>query len=145
MFKPHGAPHLWHNRIFQLATDLGMPGGTTPEEIVMFVILMAKAKGELDRVAPLVRASVSVSRLVHDHTIVPIELWPLVCELCPDVAHMLGLLDCAGEPGLNTAVQGYSDEVSHRVGSSYSSTRILMTPRIRPHLRPARSNCHQIL
>ena len=144
-FKPHSAPHLWEDRISQLAAELGMPRGTTQEEIVTFVIQVAKAKGELDRVAPLIRALAGASRLVHGHAVVPTDLRPLDRELHPDAARMLGFLDCAGEHGLNTAVQGHADEVSRRVCSSYSSTRILIVPRIRPHLRPARSNCDHIL
>jgi hypothetical protein len=122
-----------------------MPSGTTPEEIVTFVLHVAKAKNELDQVMPLVRALAGASRLVHGQTVVPVELRPLVAQLYPDAARMLGFPEYIGigEVGLNTAVQGHSDEVSSHACSSYSPTRMLMVPSIRSHLRPARINNHQ--
>ena len=122
-----------------------MPSGTTPEEIVTFVLQVAKEKNELNQVMPLVRALAGASRLVHGETIVPVELRPLVAMLYPDAARMLGFPEYIGVAGLNTAVQSHSDEVSRHVCSSYSFTRMLMVPRIRSHLRPARGNSHQIL
>ena len=63
----------------------------------------------------------------------------------PDAACMLGFAEYIEGGSLNTAVQGHSDEVSRHVCSPYSSTRMLMVPRIRSHLRPAMINSHQIL
>ena len=111
----------------------------------MFVIQVATMKNELDKVAPLVRALAGAARLLEGRVVVPNELRPLVAKLYPGVARMLGFLECAGEAGLNTALQGHCDEVSRHVCSSYSSTRMLMAPCIRSHLRPARGDSHQIL
>ena len=122
-----------------------MPSGTTPEEIVTFVIHIAKAKNELDKVVPLVRALAGASTSVHGQTVVPVELRPLVATLYPDAARMLGFPEYIGATGLNTAVQNRPDEVSRHECSSYSSTRMLIAPRIRSHLRPTRGNNHQIL
>ena len=110
----------------------------------MFVIHVAAMKNELHQVVPLVGALAGASRLVHSHTVVPMGLRPLVATMYPDVARMLGFPEYIREASLNT-VQGQSDEVSLHVCSSYLSTRMLMVPRIRPHLRPARANSHQIL
>ena len=122
-----------------------MPRGTTAEHIIMFVIHVAAMKNELHQVVPLVGALAGASRLVHSHTVVPMGLRPLVATMYPDVARMLGFPEYIREASLNTVVQGQSDEVSLHVCSSYLSTRMLMVPRIRPHLRPARANSHQIL
>ena len=124
-----------------------MPSGTTPEEIVTFVLHVAKTKNELDRVMPLVRALSGASKLVHGQTVVPVELRPLVAKMYPDAARMLGFPEYIGigEVDLNTPVQGYSDEVSRHVCSSYSPPRTLMVPRIRSHLRPVRINNHRVL
>jgi hypothetical protein len=119
--------------------------GTTAAEIVTFVIHVAKAKNELDKVVPLVRTLAGASKLVHGETVVPVELRPLVATLYPDAARMLGFPEYIGVAGLNTAVQNHPDEVSRYVCSSYSSTRMLMLPRIRSHLRQTRGNSHQIL
>ena len=86
------------------------------------MIHVAKAKNELDIVAPLVRALAGASRLVHGHTVVPVELRPLVAMLYPDAAYMMGFPEYIEEAGLNTAVQNSSDEVSRHECSSYSST-----------------------
>ena len=110
----------------------------------MFVVHVAKAKNELDKVA-LIRALAGASRLLHGQTVVPVELRPLVRTLYPDAARMLGFSEYIGRASLNTAVQGHSDEVSCHVCSFYSSSRMLMVPRIRSHLRPATINSHQIL
>ena len=99
-----------------------MPNGTTPEEIVTFVIHVAKAKNELDIVAPLVMALTGASRLVHDHTVVPVELRSLIATLYPDAAYMMGFPEYIGEADLNTVVQNSSDEVSRHECPSYSST-----------------------
>ena len=117
-FKPRGAPHLWHAKISQLAADLGMPSSTTPEDIVTFVIHVAAAKNELDRVAPLVRALAGAARLLEGRDVVPNEMRPLVANLYPGVARILGFLECAGKADLNTAQQGLCDEVSRHVCSS---------------------------
>ena len=124
-----------------------MPSGTTPEEIVTFVLHVAKSKNELDQALPLVRALAGASRLVHGETVVPVELRPLVATLYPDAARMLGFPEYIGigEVNLNTPVQGLSNEVSRYVCSSYSPLRTLMVHRIRSHLRPARINDHRIL
>ena len=121
-FKPRGAPHLWHAKISQLAADLGMPSNTTPEEIITFVIQVAKMKNEVNQVAPLVRALAGAARLLEGRD-VPSEMRPLVAKLYPGVARWLGFLECAGGADLNTAQQGHCDEVSCHVCSSYSSTR----------------------
>ena len=120
-FKPRGAPHLWHAKISQLAADLGMPSGSTPEDIVTFVIHVAAAKNELDRVAPLVRALAGAARLLEGRDVVPNEMRPIVAKLYPEVARWLGFLECAGGADLNTAQQGHCDEVSRHVCSSDSS------------------------
>jgi hypothetical protein len=122
-----------------------MPSGSTGEDIVTFVVHVAKAKNEVDKVAPLIRTLAGASRLVHGQTVVPVELRPLVAQLYPDAARMLGFPEYIGGASLNTAVQSHSDEVSRHVCSSYSSARMLMVPRIRSRLRPARINNHQIL
>src|SRR5260221_132757 len=125
-----------------------MPSGTTGQDLITFVIHVATAKKELDKVAPLVRALAGAARLLEGRDVVPKELQPLVVKLYPGVARMLGFLDCTGEagpgPGLNTTLQGHCDNVSRHVSSSYSPTRMLMVPRIRSHLRPARSDSYQI-
>ena len=72
----------------------------------------------------------------------------LIAKLYPGIARRLGFVECAGEADLNTNTaqpQGYCDEASRHVCSSYSPMRMLMGPRIRSHLRPARSDTHQIL
>ena len=129
-FKPRGEPHLWDARIAQLAANLGMPSGTTPGEVVTFVLHVAKAKNELNQVMPLVRALAGASRRVHGQSVVPVELRPLAAQLYPDAARMLGFPEYIGirEVDLNTAVQGHSVEVSHHVCSSYSPMRMLMVP-----------------
>jgi hypothetical protein len=66
-----------------------MPSGTTGKDIITFVIHVAAMKNELDQVAPLVTALAGASRLVHGHTVVPMELRPLAATLYPDVARML--------------------------------------------------------
>ena len=144
-FKPHGAPHLYDARIAQLAAELGMPSQSTGEDIVTFVVHVARVKNELDKVAPLIRALAGASRLVHGETVVPVESRPLVATLYPDAARMLGSPEYIGGASLNTAVLSHSDEVSRHVCSSYSSAQMLMVTRIRSHLRPATINNHQIL
>jgi len=146
-FRPRGAPHLWHAKVSQLAADLGMPRETTGEEIITFVIQVAKVKNELDQVAPLVRALAGAARLLEGRDVVPHKMRPLVAKLYPGVARRLGFLECAGDADsdLNTAQRGHCDQVSRHVCSSDSPIRMLMGPRIRSHLRPARSDTHQIL
>jgi len=119
-----------------------MPSGTTGSEIITFVIQVAKVKNELDQVAPLVRALAGASRLLEGRDDVPNEMRPLVAKFYPGVARWLGFLECTGEADLYTAQQGLCDEVSCHVRSSYSSTRMLMGPRIRSHLR---RDSHRIL
>jgi len=99
-----------------------MPNGTTGEEIITFVIQVAKVKNELYQVAPLVRALAGAARLLEGRDVVPNEMRPLVVKLYPGVARWLGFLECAGEAYLNTAQQGLCDEVSCHVCSSCSST-----------------------
>ena len=118
-----------------------MPSNTTSSEIITFVIQVAKVKNELDQVAPLVRALAGAARLLEGRD-VPSEMRPLIAKLYPGVARWLGFLECAGEADLNTAQQSHCDEVSCHVCSSYSSTRMLMGPRIRSHLR---RDSHRIL
>ena len=89
-----------------------MPSGTTGRDVITFVIHVAAMKNELHQVAPLVRALAGASRLVHGHTILPMEPRPLTATMYPDVAPMLEFPEYIEEPGLNTAVQGQSDKVS---------------------------------
>ena len=125
-FPPPDAPHLWHERIAQLAADLGMPSGTTGKDVIMFVIKVAAMKNELDRVAPLVKAIGTAASVLEGRIIVPSEIKSAFINLYPSAARAYGLgLETtrnAVAVDLNTA--GYYAEVSHHVCQSYSSTRI---------------------
>jgi hypothetical protein len=125
-FPPRVAPYLWEDRVSQLAADLGLPKETTGSNIITFVIHVAKVRNELDQVAPLVRALAGAARLVEGRDVVPEDLRPLVANLYPGVARMLGFLGPAGGSS-NTERQHFGD-VSRHMYSSYSSTRMLMVP-----------------
>ena len=146
-YPPRDAPHLWHVKVSQLAADLGMPSGASGQDIIMFVIHVATMKNEADQVAPLVRALRGAARLLEGRDVVPKELQPLVAELYPGVARMLGFLDCAGKAGLNTAAAlqvDHCDDVSCPVVLIQFVHANAHVPRIRSHLRPASSDRHQI-
>ena len=126
-----------------------MPSGATRQDVITFVIHVATAKNELDKVAPLVRALAGAARIREGRIVVPSELRALAIELYPGVARMLGFMERADsdseEASLNTAPEGHCDEVSCRVCLSYSSTQMLIASRIRSHLSPARGDSNQIL
>lgn len=126
-----------------------MPSGSTRQDLITFVIHVATAKNELDKVAPLVRALAGAARIREGRVVVPSELQTLAIKLYPGVARMLGFMHMeradSEEASLNTAPEGHCDEVSCRVCSSYSSTRMLIASRIRSHLSPARGASQQIL
>jgi len=117
-FPPPDAPHLWHERIAQLAAHIGMPSGATGTDIITFVVQVAAMKNDLDRVAPLVKAIAMAARVLEGRVDVPSELRSMFADLYPSAARAYGLQ--TGD--LNTAQTGYCAEVSHHVCPSYSST-----------------------
>jgi hypothetical protein len=125
-FPPREAPYLWKDKVSQLAADLGLPKGSTGSEVITFVINVAKVRNELDQVAPLVRALAGAARLVEGRDVVPDDLRPIVANLYPGVARMLGFLGPAWGSS-NPALQNFGD-VSCHMYSSYSSTRMLIVP-----------------
>jgi hypothetical protein len=82
-FLPPDAPHLWHERIAQLAANLGAPRGATGKLIIMFVIKVAAMENELDRVSPLVKAIGTAASVLEGRAIVPSEISPFspICTL----------------------------------------------------------------
>ena len=128
-FPPPDAPHVWHERIAQLAANLGMPSGVTGQDIIMFVIQVANMKNDLDRVATLVKAIGTAASVLEGRIIVPSEIKAAFINLYPSAARAYGLgLETTSEAvavDLNTAAQAtYYAEVSYHVCQSYSSTRI---------------------
>ena len=123
-FPPPDAPHLWHERITQLAACLGMPSGTTGKEIITFVIEVAAMKNDLDRVVPLIKAIATAARVLEGGVNVPSELRSKFADLYPSAARAYGWKTTreAGAGDLNTAQTGHCAEVSHYVCPSYSST-----------------------
>ena len=55
-FPPSETPHLWQSNISKLATQIGMPEGSTGRDIVMFIMHVATEKNERARVSELVRS-----------------------------------------------------------------------------------------
>jgi hypothetical protein len=128
-FPPPDAPHLWHERIAQLAANLGMPSGVTGQDIIMFVIQVANMKNDLDRVATLVKAIGTAASVLEGRIIVPSEIKVAFINWYPSAARAYGLgLETASEAfavDLNTATHAtYYAEVSYHVCQSYSSTLI---------------------
>jgi hypothetical protein len=123
-FPPPDAPHLWYERIAQLAADLGLPSGATGQQIITFVIQVATMKNDLDRVAPLVRAIATAAYVLEGRVVVPSELQSRFADLYPGVARVYGLKTTSEVEDLNTAQMGHCDEVSYHVCPSYSSTRM---------------------
>ena len=122
-FPPPDAPHLWHERIAQLAAVLGMPSGATGSEIIIFVIQVAAMKNDLDRVAPLVKAIGTAASVLEGRVVVPSELQSIFADLYPSAARAYGLKTTREAVDLNTTQTGHCAEVSHHVCPSYSSTR----------------------
>jgi len=132
-FPPPDAPHLWHERIAQLAVDLGMPSRATGKDLITFVVQVAAMKNELDRVVPLVNAIATAARVLEGRVVVPSELQSIFADLYPSAARAYGL-KTKEVVGLNTAQMGHCAEVSHtcaRPIRPYAETSI------RSHLRPA--------
>ena len=122
-FPPPDAPHLWLERISQLAADLGLASSTTGKDIITFVIQVAKMKNDLDTVAPLVRAIAIAARVLEGRINVPSEVLSFFASLYPCAARVYGLKTTREVmDDLNTAQTGYCDEVSHHVCPSYSSS-----------------------
>jgi hypothetical protein len=123
-FPPPDAPHLWYERITQLAAELGMPSGSTGQNIITFVIQVATVKNDIARVAPLVRAIATAACVLEGRVVVPSELQSIFADFYPSAARAYGVKTTKELVGLNTVQAAHCDEVSHHVCPSYSSTRI---------------------
>lgn len=69
-FPPSDTPHLWHSNVSKLATQLGMPAGSTGRDIVTFIMRVAAAKNELARVSELIRSMACTAKAVERQAIV---------------------------------------------------------------------------
>lgn len=69
-FPPSEEPHLWYTNISRLATQIGMPVGSTGRDIVAFVIHVATAKNELGRVSEIVRSMACTAKAVERQAVV---------------------------------------------------------------------------
>ncbi|KAH9055501.1 hypothetical protein EDB87DRAFT_1688140 [Lactarius vividus] len=69
-FPPSEAPHLWYPNVSKLATQLGMPVGSTGKDVVTFIIQVAAAKNELDRVSGLIKSMVCITKAIERQAIV---------------------------------------------------------------------------
>jgi len=121
-FPPRDAPYLSGAKVPQLAADLGMPSGTTGQDIIASVIHGAIAKNELDKVTPLIRAPAGAARILEGRIVVPSEVQLLVIKLYPGVARALGFMERAEEAGLS---RHYDDVSRHVCPSDSSSAREL--------------------
>ncbi|KAI9454740.1 hypothetical protein BJY52DRAFT_704761 [Lactarius psammicola] len=69
-FPPSEAPHLWYSNVSKLAAQIGMPVGSTGRDIVAFIMHVAAAKNELDRVSELVRSMAGTAKAVERQAVV---------------------------------------------------------------------------
>ncbi|KAI9434253.1 hypothetical protein H4582DRAFT_2081306 [Lactarius indigo] len=69
-FPPCEAPDLWYPNVSKLASQLGMPVGSTGRDIVNFIMNVAAAKNELDRVSGLIKSMVGISKAIERQAIV---------------------------------------------------------------------------
>lgn len=69
-FPPSEAPHLWYPNVSKLVTQLGMPVGSTGRDIVNFIMHVAAAKNELDRVSGLIKSMVCITKAIERQAIV---------------------------------------------------------------------------
>ena len=80
-FPPPDPPHLWHERIAQLAADLGMSSETAGKDIMTFAVQVTPMKNELDQVVPLVNAIATAARVLESRVDVPGELLSIFADL----------------------------------------------------------------
>jgi hypothetical protein len=111
-FPPPDAPHLWYERIAQLAANLGMPSGATGKDLIMFVIQVAAMKNDLGRVAPLVKAIATAACVLEGRVVVPSEVQSIFADFYPSAARAYGVKTTRELVNLNTLQAGHCDEVS---------------------------------
>jgi len=69
-FPPSDAPHLWHSNVSKLASQLGMPVGSTGGDIVAFVMHVAERKNELGRVSELIKSMACTAKAIERQAVV---------------------------------------------------------------------------
>ncbi|KAI0247044.1 hypothetical protein BJV78DRAFT_82448 [Lactifluus subvellereus] len=85
-FPPTETPHLWYSKISQLAAQIGMPRGSTGRDIIAFVLRVAKARNEFEKVAQLVRSLVAAAKAAERQAIMSsmlVSLAPRVRSATP--------------------------------------------------------------
>ncbi|KAH9954340.1 hypothetical protein BC827DRAFT_1379522 [Russula dissimulans] len=112
-------PHLWTHRVTQLAAELGMPPESTGRDIVLFVMHIATVKGELDKVAPLIKAFSAAAIALEGRVVGLNKLLPVVLALYPGVM-----------PLPTTAQKRPHDEIS---SESESAPRSEVQSSLSPH------------
>ena len=136
---PIEAPHLWFSNISKLATQMGMPVGSTGRDIVMFVMHVASAKNELARVSELIRSITCTAKAVEHQALVA----SMLASTFPNKP-LTGSLEGNVSPNVEiessrAPKRGY-DEVSPTIAPSsrtYNSWNIRSLPR--PNLAITRS------
>jgi hypothetical protein len=135
-FPPPDAPHLWYERIAQLATNLGMPSGASGKDLIMFVIQVAAMKNDLGRVAPLVKAIATAACVLEGRVVVPSEVQSIFADFYPSAARAYGVKTTRELVDLNTLQAGHCDEVSPHVCPSYLSNANILLRQYQISLAP---------
>jgi hypothetical protein len=66
---PPADSHLWYSKVTQLAAQMGMPIGSTGRDIIAFVLQVAKAKNELEKVSQLIKSLAAATRIAERQAI----------------------------------------------------------------------------
>ncbi|KAF8274669.1 hypothetical protein EI94DRAFT_1712846 [Lactarius quietus] len=69
-FPPCDTPHLWYSKVSELATQIGMPVGSTGRDIVKFIMHVAAAKNDLPRVSELIKSLACTAKAVERQALV---------------------------------------------------------------------------
>ncbi|KAH8977458.1 hypothetical protein EDB86DRAFT_3092199 [Lactarius hatsudake] len=126
-FPPSEAPHLWYPNVSKLVIQLGMPAGSTGRDVVNFIMLVAAAKNELDRVSGLIKSMVCITKAIERQAIVSsmlastVPAAPLEGDVSPVVENDLSRARKRVHDEISSASEP-DDEEEQESSSSSSST-----------------------
>lgn len=130
-FPPSEAPHLWQSNVSKLATQIGMPEGSTGRDIVMFIMQVATAKNEQTRVSELIRSMAGTAKAVERQAFVA-SMFASAFPNVPLAAPVEGNVSPSVEIDSNGALKRGHDEVGPiPAPSSFTTHDILDLFRVR--------------